>query len=53
MSRFEYGCQSEIICNDNQIYPAMKELVEDEGKTVYEASVFVENLTSGSELQHV
>ena len=42
MSRFEYGCQSEVICNDDNIFPAMKTLIEDEEMGVREAARFVE-----------
>ena len=37
--RFKYGC--EIICNENDVFPAMKALVEDEGLSVNAAAQYV------------
>lgn len=51
MSRFEYECHSEMICNENAIYPAMKTLVEDEGMNVLKAAVFVESDSDGKVTQ--
>lgn len=47
MARFEYGCETEVICNDNNIFPAMKTLVEDEGLSVKAAARFVEEDSRG------
>lgn len=45
MARFNYGC--ETICNENDIYPAMKILVEDEGMSETAAGKFVEKDSGG------
>jgi hypothetical protein len=45
MPRFNYGC--ETICNENDIYPAMKILVEEEGMSETAAGKFVEKDSGG------
>ncbi|MHC4183581.1 MAG: hypothetical protein ACYSR0_09555 [Planctomycetota bacterium] len=47
MARFDYKCETEVICNDNNIFPAMKELVEKEGMPVQTAAKFVEKDSKG------
>ena len=47
MPRFDYECESEMICNENAIYPAMRALVEGEEMTVREAGRFIEEDSEG------
>jgi len=41
MSKFDYG-QCQVICNEAEIFPAMKQLVEEEGMSVWKAAKFIE-----------
>jgi len=45
MSRFEYGCK--IICNENDVFPAMRQLVEEEGRSIRSAAMFINKDSSG------
>jgi hypothetical protein len=45
MSRFNYGCK--IICNENDIYPAMKQLIEKEKMTIKGAAKFLNEDSGG------
>jgi len=44
-TEYRYGCQ--VICNENDIYPAMKDLVENKGMSVNAAAKFVHKDSSG------
>jgi hypothetical protein len=45
MSEYNYGCQ--MICNDQDVYPAMRDLVENKGMTVKGAARFVHKDSDG------
>jgi len=49
MSKYKYECVIEqvAICNDDSVYPAMRELVEKEGMSVRAAAKFVERDSDG------
>lgn len=44
-TEYKYGC--EVICNENDIYPAMKDLVENKGMSVNAAAKFVHEDSGG------
>ncbi len=48
MSRFGYGeCDAKYICPEEEIYPAMKELIETDGKKPWVAAQFIEKDSDG------
>ena len=49
MARFNYDCKLKqvSICNDESIFPAMRELVEKEGMTVRGAAALIEDDSKG------
>jgi hypothetical protein len=47
MSHYEYGCVQEIICNENNVFPAMRDLIENNGMSVKGAARFVHEDSGG------
>jgi len=47
MAQYNYNCVTEVICNDNNIFPAMKELIEAENMNPNQASIFIEEDSDG------
>jgi hypothetical protein len=47
MSHYDYGCVQEVICNENNVYPAMKDLVEVHHMSVKGAARFVHEDSGG------
>ena len=49
MSMYKYECviERKTVCNDDSVFPAMRDLVEKEGMTVRAAAKFVEDDSGG------
>ena len=47
MSEFNYECKATTICNNNSIFPVMRELIEDRGMNPHQASIFIEEDSGG------
>jgi hypothetical protein len=47
MPEFNYECKATTVCNDNSIFPAMRELIEDRGMNPHQASKFIEEDSDG------
>lgn len=45
MTKYKYGC--EVVCNANDVFPAMKDLVENKEMTTHDAAIFVEEDSGG------